>query len=119
MTHGVDSPHVQLGFRSQRLTSSGRGGSWRARRVKRNRQNSTRRVVRTEPVGVVDGQQLREPRAGTMDSALDRPYRGLADRSRLVVGKARRADQKQGLALDGRQLCKRVAEIFEFHPAVL
>src|ERR1700732_2860743 len=56
---------------------------------------------------------------GPMDSALDRPYCGLTDRSRLLVGKARRADQKQGLALDERQLCKRVAEIFEFHPAVL
>src|ERR1700730_11109923 len=32
---------------------------------------------------------------------------------------ARRADQKQGLALDRRQLCKRVAEILEFRPAVL
>jgi hypothetical protein len=50
---------------------------------------------------------------------LDRPYRGLTDRSRLLVGKARRADQKEGLALGGRQLCKRVTEIFEFHPAVL
>jgi hypothetical protein len=54
-----------------------------------------------------------------MDSALDRPYRRLADRSRLLVGKARGADQKQGLALDGRQRCKGVAEILEFQPAVL
>ena len=61
-------------------------------------QNGTRRVVLAEPVGAVDGEQLREPRAGTIDPALDRPYRALADRSRLVVGEARRADEKQGLA---------------------
>ena len=34
--------------------------------------------------------QLREPRAGTSDPALDRPHRALADRSRFLVGEARR-----------------------------
>jgi hypothetical protein len=81
-------------------------------------QNGTRRLVLAEPVGAVDGEQLREPRAGTIDPALDRPYRALADRSRLLVGVARRADEKQGLALAGRQLCKRNAEFLEFDPAV-
>jgi hypothetical protein len=56
-------------------------------------------VIRTEPVGVVHGEQLRESRACTMDSALDRPCRGLTDRSPFLVGEARRADQKQGLRL--------------------
>jgi len=31
-----------------------------------------------------------EPRAGTSDPALDRPHRALADRSRFLVGEARR-----------------------------
>jgi hypothetical protein len=64
-------------------------------------------MILAEPVGAVDGEQLREPRARTIDPALDRPYWGLADRSRLLVGETRRADEKQGLALIGRQLCKR------------
>ena len=50
-------------------------------------QNGARRVVLAEPVGPVDGEQLREPRAGTIDPALDRPYRAFADRSRLIVEK--------------------------------
>src|SRR2546425_5027892 len=78
-------------------------------------QNGTRRVVLAEPVGAVDGEELREPRARTIDPALDGPYRALADRSRLIVGEARRADEKQGLALAGRQHCKRHAEVLEFH----
>src|SRR6266436_8106644 len=82
-------------------------------------QNGTRRVVLAEPVGAVDGEQLREPRAGTIDPALDRPYRALADRSRLLVGEARRTDEKQSLALAGRQLRERHAEFLEFHPALL
>src|SRR6266567_2468839 len=82
-------------------------------------QNGTRRVVLAEPVGAVDGEQLREPRAGTIDPALDRPHRALADRSRLLVRETRRADEKQGLALVGRQLCKRHAEFLEFHPTLL
>jgi len=52
-------------------------------------------VVLAEPVGAVDGEELREPRARTIDPALDGPYRALADRSRLIVGEARRADEKQ------------------------
>jgi hypothetical protein len=64
-------------------------------------QNGTRRVVLAEPVGAVDGEQLREPRAGTIDPALDRPYRALADRSRLFVGEA-------GEAISGyRRSCRR------------
>lgn len=84
-----------------------------------SRPNGARRVVLAEPVGPVDGEQLREPRAGTIDPALDRPYRALADRSRLLVGETRRADEKQGLALVGRQLCKRHAEFLEFQPTLL
>jgi hypothetical protein len=76
-------------------------------------------VILAEPVGAVDGEELREPRARAIDPALDRPYRALADRSRLLVGEARRADEKQGLALVGRQLCKRHAEFLEFHPTLL
>jgi hypothetical protein len=61
-------------------------------------QNGTRRVVLAEPVGAVDGEQLREPRAGTIDPALDRPF---ADRSRLLVGEA-------GEAISGyRRSCRR------------
>jgi hypothetical protein len=61
-------------------------------------QNGTRRVVVAEPVGAVDGEQLREPRAGTIDPALDRPF---ADRSRLLVGEA-------GEAISGyRRSCRR------------
>jgi hypothetical protein len=52
-------------------------------------QNDTHRAVLAEPVGAVDGEQLREPRAGTIDPALDRSYRALADRNR--------ADEKQSL----------------------
>ena len=51
-------------------------------------QNSTRRVVLTEHVGAVDGEQLREPRAGTIDPALDRPGRAIADSRGLLVGEA-------------------------------
>jgi hypothetical protein len=40
-------------------------------------QKHTRRVVLAEPIGAVDGEQLREPRAGTIDPALHRPYRAL------------------------------------------
>ena len=76
-------------------------------------------MVLAEPVGAVDGEQLREPRAGTIDPALDRPYRAFADRSRLIVGEARRADEKQGLALAGRQLRERHTKFLEFHPARL
>jgi hypothetical protein len=64
-----------------------------------NGQNGTRRVVLAEPLGALDGEQLREPAAGTIDPALDRPYRVRADRSRLVVGDVRRFDEEQGLAL--------------------
>jgi hypothetical protein len=80
-------------------------------------QNSPRCGVRTEPVGAVDGEP--EPRACTTDPALDCPYRDLADRSRLLVGEARRANEKQDLALAGGQLRKRRANFLEFHPAVL
>src|SRR5882724_2444778 len=82
-------------------------------------QNGTRRVVLAEPVGAVDGEQLREPRAGTIDPALDRPHRALADRSRLLVGEARRTDEKQSLALAGRQLRERHTKFLEFNPARL
>ena len=76
-------------------------------------------MILAEPVGAVDGEELREPRAGTIDPALDRAYPALANRSRLLVGEARRADEKQGLALVGRQLCKRRPEFLEFDPALL
>jgi hypothetical protein len=78
-------------------------------------QNGPRRVILAEPVGAVDREQLREPRARTIDPAPDRPYWGLADRSRLLVGETRRADEKQGLALienatmRHRVLCSRPA----------
>src|SRR5436309_1248273 len=41
-----------------------------------------------EIVGAVEGDQLREPCARTIDPALDRPCRDLADRGRLLVGEA-------------------------------
>src|SRR5260370_36259080 len=82
-------------------------------------QNGTRRVILAEPVGAVDGEQLREPRACTMDPALDRPYRAFADGSSLLVREARRADEKQGFTLAGWQLRERHTKFLEFHPAVL
>jgi hypothetical protein len=100
-------------FRSPLATSS----SAKARRPispPARGQNSPRRGVRTEPVGAVDGEQPHEPRACTTDPALDRPYRDLADRSRLLVGEARRANEKQDLALAGGQLRKRRANFLEF-----
>jgi hypothetical protein len=36
-------------------------------------QNGTRRVIRAESVGRLDGELLREPRAGTIDPARARP----------------------------------------------
>ena len=48
-------------------------------------QNGTGGVVLAEHVGAFDGEQRGEPRAGTMDPALDRPYRAIADRGGLVV----------------------------------
>jgi hypothetical protein len=82
-------------------------------------QNGTRRVILAEPVGAVDGEELREPRARAIDPALDRAYRALADRSRLLVGETRRADEKQSLALAGRQLRERHTKFLEFNPARL
>jgi hypothetical protein len=81
-------------------------------------RNATRRVVLAERAGAVDGEQPRELRAGTIDPALDRPYRAPADRSRLLVRETRRTDEKQSLALAGRQRCKRHAKFLEFHTAV-
>jgi len=54
-----------------------------------------------------------------MDPALDRPYRAFADRSRLLVREARRADEKQGFTLAGWQLRERHTKFLEFQPAVL
>ena len=51
-------------------------------------QNGTGGVVLAEHVGAVDGEQRGEPRAGTMDPALDRPYRALADGGGLLIGEA-------------------------------
>jgi hypothetical protein len=82
-------------------------------------QNSLRRGVRSKPVNAAEGEQHHEPRACTTDPALDCPYRDLADRSRLLVGEARRANEKQDLALAGGQLRKRRANFLEFQPAVL
>src|SRR2546426_4502819 len=48
-------------------------------------QNGTRRVILAEPVGAVDGEELREPRARAIEPALDRAYRALADHSRLLA----------------------------------
>ena len=53
-------------------------------------QNGARRRVRPELVGAVDDEQLREPRACTINPALDRPYRGPTNLGGLVVGEARR-----------------------------
>ena len=82
-------------------------------------QNGTRRAIRAESVGAVDGEQPREPRACAIDPALDRANCALTDRSRLLVGEARRADEKKSLARARRQHSKRHAEFLEFHPAVL
>jgi hypothetical protein len=58
-------------------------------------QNSTHRLIRPEGVGAVDGEKLSEPRAGTMDPALDRPYRAIADGGSLLAGEAGRAGRQQ------------------------
>lgn len=68
---------------------------------------------------IVDYEQLREPAACTIDATLNRPHRRLTDRCRLVVGEARRADEKQGLALNERQIRERVGELLELQATML
>ena len=66
-------------------------------------QNGTGRVVLAEHVGAVDGEQLREPRAGTIDPAFDCPHRGLADGRGLLMGEACRPDENERFALVRQQ----------------
>jgi hypothetical protein len=47
------------------------------------------------------------------------PTGGLADRGCLLVGEARRADEKKSLTLVARQLCKPHAKFLEFDPLSL
>jgi hypothetical protein len=111
MKAGMSAPFVSAGSRKSEKWHA----RWHLPSHERRRSNQPQppgserpgRVILAEPVGAVDGEELPEARAGTIDPALDRPYWALADRSRLVVGETRRADEKQGLALIGRQLCKR------------
>ena len=58
-------------------------------------------------------------RANGLRRNLGYPTSGRRLRVRSRVRRSASGRRKQGLALGGRQLCKRVAEILEFHPAVL
>ena len=78
-----------------------------------------RRLIRTEGIDAVHGEKLNEPRAGTMDPALDRSYRALADGGGLLVGEARRADENERFALARQELRERPADFLEFQSAVL
>ena len=82
-------------------------------------QNGTGRVVLAEHVGAVDGKQLRESPAGTIDPALDCPHRGLADGRGLLMGEACRPDENERFALVRQQRRERPAEFLEFQLAVL
>src|SRR6185437_8833029 len=76
-------------------------------------------AVRTEIVDAFDRHQLGEARARPIDAALDRADGTAADARGLLVGKARRPDQHQRLALVRRQLAERGTEFLELYPARL
>jgi hypothetical protein len=60
-------------------------------------QNDTHRVVLAEPVGLSTESSFESRVRVRLTRLFDRRYRALADRSRLVVGEVRRADEKQSL----------------------
>ena len=82
---------------------------------------STKAVARSRAnfAGLSMTSRLREQLACARDPALYRPDRHLTDRRRFVIGKARRSDQKQRLALNMRQLRQRLDELLEFQAAEL
>jgi len=63
------------------------------------RKNCARRIIRTEVVRPVDGEALRQPDARTIDPALDRSNRAIANGSGLLIGEARGSDQNQRFPL--------------------
>src|SRR3984893_7096964 len=82
-------------------------------------EDGARGAVRAEIVDAVDRQQIGKPRARAVDPALDRADRAAADRRRVLVGEAGRADEDKGLALVWRQLLKRGTKLLELHAAGL
>src|ERR1700674_4186056 len=76
-------------------------------------------AVGAEIVDALDRHQLGQACAGAVDAALDRTDRAAADPGRFLVGKSRRADQDEGLALIRRQLGERGAEFLELDAAGL
>src|SRR5262244_379825 len=76
-----------------------RGGSAAPAR----RQNCARRMIRTEVVGAVDGEQIRQPGACTIDPALDRSHRAIADGGRLLIREAPCADEDERYPLVRRE----------------
>jgi hypothetical protein len=81
-------------------------------------QNSTRRVVLTEHVGAVDGEQLCEPFAATMDPALDRTA-AQSQTSAASSYEKPDAPTRMSAALVRQQLRERPADFLEFQSAVL
>src|SRR2546426_10549255 len=62
-------------------------------------QNRPCRLIGPEIFDAVDRKQFGEPRARTVDPALDGADRALADPRRLLVGEALRSDENERLAL--------------------
>jgi hypothetical protein len=85
-----------------------------ARTIRRDRL--TLQQVRPAPgchSGTVSTPESRQAGACTIDAALDRAHRAVADFRGFLVGEAGCSDQNQRFALIGRQLQQRLAELVE------
>ena len=69
--------------------------------------------------GDFESKKLDQFRTRPAQTALDRADLDIADLGRFFVGEAARADQSQHLALFGRELGQRLAEILEVEVAFL
>jgi hypothetical protein len=78
-----------------------------------------RRAVQAELCRAADDKQPRQLLACAKDAALYRPNRHATDCRRLVIGEARRCDQKQRLTVKVWQFRKRLYELLEFQAAEL
>src|SRR5262245_62932037 len=119
--------------RDRRRKSACRGPSWRyaqsryclelprriAGSLAAGRHDRATLLVRSEILDRLDRQQLGETGASAVDAALDGTDGTAADRRGLLVGHAGRADQDDGVALLGRQLGQRDAQLLELQPAPL
>src|SRR5215212_5705078 len=70
-------------------------------------------AVRADLVDLLEAENLGEALARTVHAALDRADLGVADHRRLLIGQTLGADEEERLALLGRELAERVAEIGE------